>query len=124
MSFSENGYCFGNISDFPDVNVKTTNETDKSVWFLCSAKGEPDTYTFADWIHIAPDLQTVIEHYTGEVNGGQNRLQLQNMTYQDSGLYRCNVTNRVQDYKTGTIFAIKDLVWNRIGMGWLRDRVL
>ena len=91
-------------------------ETDESVSFLCTVKGEPDIYTFADWIHIAPDLQTVIEHYSGEVRGGQNRLRLQSVTYQDSGLYICNVTNTVKDYKTGNLFAIKDLTWKKIGM--------
>ena len=100
--------------------MKTENETDESVSFLCSAKGEPDTYTFADWIHRAPDLNTVIGRYPGEVSGEQNRLQLQNLTYQDSGLYSCKVTNTVEDYKTGNIFAIKDVIWKRIGMNWIK----
>ena len=111
------------ISDFPDVNVKTENETDESISFLCSAKGEPDTYTFADWIHIAPDFHTIIEHYVGKVSRGQNSLRLQNVSYQDSGLYKCNVTNTVEDYKTGNIFAIKNVTWKKIGMGCISDHV-
>lgn len=65
----------------------------------CEAKGEPQTYHFNTWAHIGHDKQTVIRHLPGEhkQNGSQFTLTLNDsFTYEDSGYYRCNVSNGIR----------------------------
>ena len=98
------------LLDFPAVSIiqekgNDVTENDTFVSLLCSAKGNPDTYTFAQWSHKAPDNQTELQKYFGITSGNQNRLLLQDISYQDSGIYYCSATNTVKDYITGTLFA-------------------
>ena len=97
-------------SDHPDIKLTQMNGTiregDVNVVLLCAAKGEPQTYTFAKWIHFAPGGMTMIQEYTSTlINNGEAYLIFRNISYMDSGRYQCSVSNGISDYKTGDIFV-------------------
>lgn len=94
----------------PDIKLTQMNGTiregDSNVVLLCSAKGEPQNYTFAKWIHFAPDGKTMIqEHSSTLINNGEAYLIFRNISYMDSGKYQCSVSNGISDYKTGNTFV-------------------
>lgn len=82
----------------PDVSV-TTETVDffrgNNITLKCLARGEPEQYTFDKWLHVAPDNYTEIETLVGKQNKGENILVLKNVTYMDSGIYVCRVTNNI-----------------------------
>lgn len=105
------------VQYFPDVAVFLENGTrdDESVTFLCTATGEPAEYTFYSWVHIAPDKITHIQTYDGSASGNKNRLTLPDLSYMDSGTYRCNVTNTVKDFSTDSFYATNEIIFTKKG---------
>lgn len=89
-------FCFPwAFSDPPDADITLQNEDTRDITLKCLANGEPQNYTFEQWVHIAPDRTTEIQRYSGQVNGGENTLILKNVTYMDSGVYTCKVSNPI-----------------------------
>lgn len=96
--YAEHISCLCLFSDPPDVSV-TTETVDffrgNNITLKCLARGEPEQYTFDKWLHVAPDNYTEIETLVGKQNKGENILVLKNVTYMDSGIYVCRVTNNI-----------------------------
>ena len=73
---------------------------------LCSAKGEPQKYTFSKWIQYAPDGRTKVKEYdSSRIEGGNAYLTLSSVSYMNSGTYYCIVSNGIEDYTTGNVTA-------------------
>ena len=92
------------FQDFPDVsgtNVSAT-ENDTSVGLQCVASGIPSIYTFNNWEHIAPDGVTLLRNLPSNPDG---TLVFPSVDYQDTGHYKCSVSNGVTDFITGKTTA-------------------
>lgn len=103
--------CFFSVS----ANVKNETvvfELNKRPRILqCKVSGFPDTYSYNKWLHYTQSNQ-VIRTLDGHANG---TLLLpyddpDDLMYEDSGIYICNVTNNITDedghlWQTGRIQA-------------------
>lgn len=74
----------------------------------CIAQGEPDSYNFLPWEH-----RSVFEEHIRYLNGtDEGILELPQVNvldrYQDTGIYICNVTNGIPDYR-GNVFQHRRL---------------
>ena len=78
---------------------------------ICSAEGVPATYTFYNWTHVAPDNVTILRSLPGIYTSTTTTLTLSDVNYQDTGYYRCNVSNGVLHYITEEITATTDLIF-------------
>ncbi|XP_052063840.1 hemicentin-1-like [Mytilus californianus] len=89
-----------------NVTFKTN---DGPITLKCEAKGVPNTYKFSEWRHFTHNDQLVrtIQGYTN----GTLILPHQELTYENSGIYICNVTNGIPDedglvWKAGKVEVI------------------
>ena len=102
-------FCF---SDFPDVFVpkpeEEISERNGSITLECLVKAVPDCNIYS-WTHVAPDNKTKVKEYAGNVENNVLRLSLNDISYMDSGMYICSVSNGVEDYQTHNLFATKDI---------------
>ena len=101
------------LSDFPDVLITDPRgeitEANVSITLWCLPNALPNIYTFYNWIHLAPDNKTKIQEYTGINDSNSSQLILQDLSYMDSGIYRCSVSNGIVDYQTNDSVATKNL---------------
>ena len=100
------------FSDFPDVFIPKPKgeitERNGSIALECFVKAVPDCNIYS-WTHFAPDNVTKVQEYGGINKHGVLRLQLNDISYMDTGLYICNVSNGIKDYRTYESFATNDL---------------
>ena len=88
------------------LNGTTLPETATNVMLLCSAVGEPQDYYFSKWIQYAPDgLTKVSEYESSHIKNGNAFLAFESVSYMNSGIYHCFVSNGIEDFKTGNIVA-------------------
>lgn len=84
------------LSDPPSVQVFTLNATDgDQVNLTCVADGQPQTYTYR-WQHLWGEM-VIREFPESEYIPGHSVLTLDNITYEDSGTYRCLADNGIPD---------------------------
>lgn len=80
----------------PSVQVFTQNATDgDQVNLTCVADGQPQTYTYK-WQHLWGEM-VIREFPESEYIPGHSVLTLDNITYEDSGTYRCLADNGIPD---------------------------
>jgi len=74
------------------VTVVAHNTTTANNWtdLTCEAHGVPDTYYSIKWEHTWPGHESVLDTYTGDLI-----LRLNGLTYANSGIYTCTVSNGV-----------------------------
>lgn len=99
------------FSDFPVVQNETVyfERINRPRTLKCNVLGVPDTYSYSKWLHYTYSNQ-LVRTLDGQANG---KLILpkgdqEDLMYEDSGLYICNVTNHVRDndgniWQTGSI---------------------
>ena len=93
------------FADAPSVTIVYDNvtEDDPSVSLNCLAVGYPSLSTFYEWKHVWLKGNTEIRRLKGLTSetGDENHFTLPNLedslTYQDSGIYTCSVTNGIPD---------------------------
>lgn len=99
--------------DFPIVlseNV-TFNDRDRSRTLECKVSGEPNTYNIS-WFHYSYHNQLV--RMFKNINNKTLTLPIRDsndLWYEDSGIYTCNVTNGIPDdsgnlWQTGKIVVV------------------
>lgn len=78
------------------MQVFTQNATDgDQVNLTCVADGQPQTYTYK-WQHLWGEM-VIREFPESEYIPGHSVLTLDNITYEDSGTYRCLADNGIPD---------------------------
>ncbi|VDI07333.1 Hypothetical predicted protein [Mytilus galloprovincialis] len=94
-------------------NVSVDFESnDRPRTLQCKVSGVPDTYSYSKWLHYTYSNE-IIRTLHGQSNGTL-LLPYDNpddLTYEDSGIYICNVTNNITDqegnlWQTGRIHVI------------------
>lgn len=78
----------------------------------CNVFGARYNYTYKEWLHYTFSNQ-LIRNLDGEINGTLilPNNDTENLIYEDSGIYICNVTNNIQNengnlWQTGKIKVI------------------
>merc|ERR1712142_993177 len=80
----------------PTVQVFTQNATEgEQADLTCIADGQPRTYTYK-WQHLWGEM-VIREFPESEYIPEPSILQLDNLTYEDSGTYRCLADNGIPD---------------------------
>ena len=58
--------------------------------------GNPNNYTFSPWQHRWPVQSSILrELKSTNVDNNKATLKLENLTFQDSGYYKCSVSNGI-----------------------------
>ena len=84
------------ISDPPTVQVFTLNASEgEQAELTCIADGQPRTYTYK-WQHLWGEM-VIREFPESEYIPEPSILSLDNITYEDSGTYRCLADNGIPD---------------------------
>lgn len=83
---------------------------DRPIALKCEANGAPKTYKFSEWRHYTYTDQ-LVRTLQGYTNGTLILPNHEDLTYEDSGIYICNVTNEIQDedghvWKAGQVEVI------------------
>ena len=90
-----------NFSDPPSAVVRGENVTSlsESVSLDClSINGNPDNYTFSLWQHRWPVQSNILRELEStklNVENDKVTLKLENLSFQDSGYYKCSVSNGI-----------------------------
>ena len=103
------------FSDPPSIDISGNNVSSASenVSLNCQAiSGNPDNYSFSQWQHRWPaqsgNILRVVKSTIVEQN--QATVKLEDVTYQDSGYYKCLVSNGIGTPANKDYQAEKDFV--------------
>ncbi|VDI33012.1 Hypothetical predicted protein [Mytilus galloprovincialis] len=69
---------------------------DRPIALKCEANGAPNKYKFSEWRHYTHNDQ-LVRTLQGYTNGTLILPHHEDITFEESGIYICNVTNEVQD---------------------------
>ena len=89
----------------------TTANSDALSLRCIASNGNPDNYTFSPWRHTWPSYSKVLrEIESTSANGNEATLKLENLTYQDSGVYTCLASNGVGILNNPDFLASQEIV--------------
>ena len=98
--------------DFPDVNIykvgnAETSEMDFNMTIECTATGEPEAI-FYDITHMTTN-RVKVRDLTGRKETEKLVVDLNSLSFMDSGIYICTVSNRIANYITHELNATDEV---------------
>ena len=98
--------------DFPDVSIYTvgngaTSERNLSLTIECTSQGEPQA-VFYDITHLAPN-GVKVRDLPGNKGSGKQVVNLDSLSFMDSGIYICTVSSGIENYLTKALNATDEV---------------